>query len=241
MTLLPALPEKPQPPPMPLEEVLVHLRDSLDGDDWEAADALLQTLDCRNVEAVVRDWPIFDDRALRPKHAIEDHEDLPAYMDEFLMAWEAGSLPGDYPLGKLWQGYFRNLMETAERVGSTFLKEWLTWEISLRNELAEERAERLDWSVDEHLLEPPHGQPTHQDVLVRMREASDPLDRQRKLDGARLAAIEAFSGIDPFSVDAVLSYVAAVLILDGWRLPESPEPEKLLEEMRGGDQTSQQE
>jgi hypothetical protein len=235
MTLLPALPEQPEPPPMKLAEVIGHLRDSLAGSDWEAVDALLQFLDCRNVEAHVHKWSRFDDRAPRSAEALAERLELPEYMQNFLAAYEAGTLAGEYPAATLWRAYFNQLTETADRVGSQFLKEWVTWEVSLRNELARERADHLSWSIEPHLLDPLHGEPSHTELVVRLREAANPLDAQRKLDAAKLAAIHLMSGTDPFSLDAVLAYTASVLVLDGWDLPEAPAPGALLEKMRGNE------
>ena len=65
--------------------------------------------------------------------------------------------------------------------------------------------------------------------MLRLSESPDPETRQKALDTARLKAIDAMAGTSPFSLDAVLSYVAAALILDGWRLPEEPDTEKLLD------------
>ncbi len=231
MTLLPALPEKPEAPPAPLEEVLEHMKDSLSGDHWKAADALLQYLDCLNVEAVLLERDFFDERALRDRDHIEGLIELPDYMAEFITAWKSGGGTGGYPMKDLWRGYFANMLETARETKSGFLADWATWEVSLRNALAEARAEAAGMSADDHLAERPHNEPNHEDLLLRLRDASDPLVRQKYLDGERLAAIEGFRGTDPFSMDSVLAYLASCLILERWKFQDSPDPQALLKDM----------
>jgi len=231
MTLLPALPEKPETLPIPLEEVLEHVEDSLSGADWRGADALLQFLDCRNIEDVLLERDRFDVRAPRSREHIDAVVELPGYMQEFIETWRAGSMSGNYPMQELWRGYYRNLFQTAHSIGSKFLEEWATWDVSLRNLLAETRAEAAGLDSEEHMMERPHGDPNHEDLLMRLREASDPMARQRYLDEARLETIEMLRGTDPFSLDTVLAYLSACLILERWDLPEAPDTQALLEEM----------
>ena len=232
MTLLPALPEQPEAPPAPLHEVLGYIEDSLEGSHSRAADALLQHLDCQNVESVLLEQESFDERAPRTREQIENNRDLPDYMAEFIESWQSGGQTGAYPIKELWSGYYRHLTEVAQDTGSSFLRDWSTWEISLRNALAETRADSTDMEVEDHTVERPHNEPNHEALLLKLREASDPLARQRHLDGERLATIEGLRGTDPFSLDAVLAYLASSLILDRWDLPETPDPQALLDEMK---------
>ena len=231
MTLLPALPDAPAALPMPLEEIIPMVRESLSARHWEAAEALLQALDCRNLESKSQNWGHFDERALMSRDQLDDRVDLPVYIENFLQELDAGSLSGPYPFEALWQWYYANLAEAAERVGSSFLREWIVFDVSLRNELAQKRGEDMGWDVDPRLLPPPHGEPSHQELMLRLSEAADPQTRQKTLDQARLNAIDALCGTDPFSLDAVLSYIVSALILDGWKLPEEPRAEALLEDL----------
>jgi len=231
MTLLPALPDEPQPSPIPLQEAIDLVTQELDGRQLQAEDTLLQMLDCKNMEALLQEQDWFDERGPRSKQQLQERTDLPPYMEEFVVQWEAGTISGPYPFDALWRDYFENLYETGARTHSRFLMESAIWETEVRNGLARQRAANLGWEAEPRLLAPQHGGPAIQDLMMQVKEAATPLAKQRVVDQARLAAIDEMGAQGPFSLDAVLRYLAKVLVLDRWAAPHETNLKEVLNQL----------
>jgi hypothetical protein len=230
LAMVPPLPEAPESPPLPLETLVELLYQDMAEADRPLAASLLGFLDCRNLEALLQGHDVFDERAPLSRVALEEKQDLPEYLAEFLAAHESGSISDEYPFDALWRAYFTHLVETADLARSTFLREWAGYEISLRDALARQRAEALGEKGDMRVSGVPSDDgENHAALLSTLAEASNPMERERLLDTARLAKIESIAGIDPFSTDAALSYLAAILILDRWDVGKAADVAKMLE------------
>lgn len=230
LAMVPPLPAAPEAPPLPLEELTQLYTEDMQESDRALAMTLLGFLDCRNIEARLQDHGVFDERAPLTVEALDEKTELPEYIAEFLEAYEAGSLNEDYGFDALWRAYFTHLVETADRCRSSFLREWAGYEITLRDSLARQRAEALgdkgDMRVSGVAVD---GGDDHSSLLSSLAEAANPMERERLLDTARLAKIESISGIDPFSTDAALAYLAATLILDRWDVGKAADVAQMLE------------
>ncbi|MBM4321267.1 MAG: DUF2764 family protein, partial [Deltaproteobacteria bacterium] len=211
MTRLPAQPAAPDRPPLPLAELIEELRIELTPAHWKLAEALLARLDVANVEALL--WGragLVDRRAtiVTGREQLEQRGagrgELPAFLADFLERHEDGApgppAGGEYPYDTLWQLYHDHLAELAEGGDSTFLREWIAWEVPLLNALARWRAGRLGRGSEGALLAEPHGAVAPEALLARLSEEPDPQQQARLLDAARLAAIEERDGNDPFSL-----------------------------------------
>jgi hypothetical protein len=66
-------------------------------------------------------------------------------------------------------------------------------------------------------------------LLAAVKEAEDPMQRERLLDAHRLLKLDALAGTDPFSCDAALAHLTASLVLDQWDLGEPSEMRTMLE------------
>ena len=230
LSMVPALPEVPEAPPLSLENLIEVCGEDVAGKDLELVHALLGFLDCRNVEALLRGHDTFDERAPISREQLEERQELPDYLAEFLEAHDSGSISDDYPFDALWRDYFTQLYEEADRSGSTFLKEWSVYEVTLRDAITRQRAEALGEKADLRVSGVAAGEGEgHGALLSTLSEAANPMERERLLDTARLAKIDSIAGIDPFSTDAVLSYVAATMILDRWDVGKSADVTKMLE------------
>jgi len=230
LSMVPALPEAPEAPPLSLENLVEVCGEDVAGKDLELVQALLGFLDCRNVEALLQGHDTFDERAPLSRVALDEREDLPEYLEAFLEAHDSGSISDDYPFDALWRDYFTHLYETADLSGSAFLMEWSVYEVTLRDAITRQRAESLGDKAEMRMsgVAAAEGE-NHGALLSTLSEAANPMERERLLDTARLAKIESISGIDPFSTDAVLSYVAATMILDRWDVGKSADVTKMLE------------
>ena len=157
-------------------------------------------------------------------------EDLPEYLSDFLEAHDAGSITDEYPFDALWRTWFENLVQTAESSRSTFLREWATYEINLRDALVRMRAEALGLKAEMRSSGVAAGEgESHAALVSTLNEASNPMERERLLDAARLDKLESISGSDPFSTDAALATLAALLILDRWDVGKTADVSKMLE------------
>lgn len=230
LAMVPPLPEAPEAPPLPLEELIQLFTEDMQESDRALAVTLLGFLDCRNIEARLQDHGVFDERAPLTTEALDEKTELPEYIGEFLEAYEAGSLNEDYGFDALWRAYFTHLVETADLCRSPFLREWAGYEITLRDALARQRAEALGDKGDMRVSGVPvDAGEDHGSLLSTLAEAANPMERERLLDTARLAKIDSISGIDPFSTDAALAYLAATLILDRWDVGKAADVAKMLE------------
>ena len=230
LSMVPALPETPDAPPMSLENLIEVCGEDVGGKDLELVHALLGFLDCRNVEALLLGHDTFDARAPISREQLEERQELPDYLAEFLESHDSGSIADDYPYDALWRDYFTHLYEVAESSGNGFLEEWSVYEVTLRDAITRQRAEALGEKADLRVSGVAAGEGEgHGALLSTLSEAANPMERERLLDTARLAKIDSIAGIDPFSTDAVLSYVAATMILDRWDVGKSADVTKMLE------------
>ena len=230
LTMLPPLPTRPERPPQPLSVLIETCVDELSDRDRSLARALLGYLDCRNLEALLSDHDGFDDRGTLSRADLAERTRLPDYLLSFLQAREAGKVPSDTWQEALWQAYFEHLVEVAERSGCAFLREWADFELSLRAKLVAGRSERLGGRTVPGLASAlATGSDDFGPLLAALREEDDAMERERLLDSRRMAKIESLSGIDPFSSEAALAYVATSVVLDQWDFDQAVGPAELLE------------
>ena len=103
LTALPALPDAPKRPPLPLEEAIPLFRQDLVEKDWALAEAILRWLDCENYEAKITGRDAFDERAPLSRDSLDDRRELPDFIVDFAEEMESGTLGGSYPADELWR------------------------------------------------------------------------------------------------------------------------------------------
>ncbi|MDR1210975.1 MAG: DUF2764 domain-containing protein [Spirochaetaceae bacterium] len=95
--------------------------------------------------------------------------------------------------------------------GSVFLGRWLEWEMTLRLNLAQYRAQKLrrEFSLDVPQY------PSDAAALAKAALSMDaPLEAELFLDKARWGAIESFEGIDYFNRNRIYAYLLKLLLLE---------------------------
>ena len=232
LSMLPPLPDVvDEGTPIPLSECLEALNLELSGSDRALALAVLSQIDCENIEAHLQGWDTWDARGPASKEAVDERRDLPPHLSEFLEAYDAGSISDAYPFDALWRGYYAFLLEAAEAGGSRYLKEWVIYEITLRDALAHHRADALGLNVESKSSGLPDlGGDDFIELISMLPEASNPMERERLIDMERLHHRDSIVGIDPFSTDAVLAYLSGMLILDRWDIGKKvPDVSQMLE------------
>lgn len=115
--------------------------------------------------------------------------------------------------------YFRHAAEVARRRSSAFLHAWISFEVSLRNALAQERAKALGLSAEDYLVAADlGGSPREASQAVNeWMSASDPLEAMRALDRARWRWLTSNDSWYSFSDDELAAYAAKLVLLTRWQ------------------------
>lgn len=119
----------------------------------------------------------------------------------------------------LWERYFRYVHELGQSQGSSFLMEWATYEVSLRNAIASARARRLGLDESAYSVAPDLAD-TDEDlspVVSEWETATTPLAGLRVLIRARWDWVERHDAWFSFSVDEILAYAVRIMLLEQWR------------------------
>lgn len=200
----------------------------VEGSDKELVSSILWFVDTANAEAVLLDKDHFRESGTISKEEFENKLDLPPFLDN-IFRMEQGVVQQEILLKKLWESYFNALIEISRKHNSKFLQGYTEMEIGLRNAIAAVRAKEL--GVEEGKIQIFNGKNSFQygSLVLRASEAKDPQERELVIDKARLAYYLELEGIDPFSIDAVLAYLAKAMVIDSWKTDEDADIEKMLE------------
>jgi hypothetical protein len=143
-----------------------------------------------------------------------------APLPEFLQSAAAGDattagprVPGD----ALWEAYFRHAAEVARETRSTFLAEWVAWEVGLRNALVEARARELNIEPGEFMVAADLAATAdYEDIVRDWAQAPNPLAGQRVLDTARWEWMDMNDAYFSFGDDELAAYVARLILTQRW-------------------------
>ncbi len=227
LTSLPPLPETVAPLPIGLSEILAEVRADVEGRDARLMSALLWLIDTANAERMFLGQDVFDPRGMLTREQLENRRDLPDFIEDFLAGEDSGLKP-QASVERLWTMCFEAMVDVAEQHGSDFLREYALMEIGIRNALARVRAEESGHEGEVPQILGGEGADAYSALVMRAMEARDPAERAKRLDSEKISYIKELEGIDPFSADALMAYVATALILDQWK-KEELSPDKLLE------------
>jgi len=145
---------------------------------------------------------------------------LPDYLD-------AGENAGHLVIGvdAIWQSYYRYAYEQACRHRSGFLKQWLAYEVSLRNALVELRAKQLELDAVLYLVAPELRDDDFDftALLAEWSSCRDPLAGLQVLEQARWQWLQTHENWFAFNNDELAVYATKMLALLRWhRLIKSP-------------------
>ena len=173
---------------------------------------------------------------LSRESALAGETDLPA--PAVLSAEQArGELPlPDYlaaegtgrriPVDAMWEAYYEHVAAEARAIRCGFLRQWVGFEVALRNALVAERARILDLEPADYAVAEALGETDANlgDMVTAFTAATDPLKGQRVLDEARYAWALERSEYFSFSLDEVVAYARRLMLAVRW--------ERLAEETR---------
>jgi vacuolar-type H+-ATPase subunit C/Vma6 len=100
--------------------------------------------------------------------------------------------------------------------------DYIAWEINLRNRLTALRLRDSDKNVANHTILPGSGTFDFSSLLTQVDSQRNPLDAERVIDGERLRRISHCQGADPFSIDAILAFMAGAAIYSRWEGLQAP-------------------
>ena len=146
-------------------------------------------------------------------------------MPEFLLpgdaaqAAEEGETSGRASVDALWERYFRHAVFVAERAPSGFLRDWVRFEVGLRNALVMARCQMLDLDPAAYLVAPELGDKDadYSHVISAWSCAPDPQAAQEVLDKARWDWLEEHGGWFSFTAREIEVYAAKLVLLHRWR------------------------
>lgn len=118
----------------------------------------------------------------------------------------------------IWSGFFTYAAKVAAQINSSFLKSWVEYEVSLRNAIAEKRAEALGLDATQYLVAPELGSLDLPDEVTRWSEAEsrNPLEGQKSLDTSRWQWLEQNGMYFSFNDDELAAYAAKLVITNRW-------------------------
>jgi len=119
---------------------------------------------------------------------------------------------------RLWSAYFNYGGAVARRGGSELLLGWLSFELALRNELAEARAKALELEGQDYVVRAALAGSDYDfgPLLTEWASAATPLAGLRVLDRARWGWLEEHGSWFSFGYDELVAYAAKLMLLHRW-------------------------
>jgi len=212
VTALPTLGDLGSPPPIAPADLVDHLRDA---DARGAVETVFLSDDLLQRDAYLAGEPQKTDPAVLSPAQVRDEEPLPVYL-----AVETEEPPGrEAPaVDAVWARYFRHADAVARRQASPFLRDWVAYEVGLRNALATARAKSLDLEPETYLVAADLADPgaDFSAVLSEWTGAENPLEGLRALDRARWQWLHEHDAYFTFADDELAAYAAKLLLLVRW-------------------------
>lgn len=208
-------------PVLPLHDFSLLVQRNIEPRDAPLLKAFLMMIDVSNFEAIHQDRDIFVEGGTLTREEIEQKRNLPLFFRKFLEEKERG-VRRPYVFDVLWERYYEYVYSLGQELECRFLTDYVTWDISLRNELVRLRTKDDARDADDRLLVSHVGGHDLSALLVQVRNQKNPLLAERMLDEERLKHIVHCQGSDSFAVDALLASLERARIYDRWGKMSSP-------------------
>lgn len=212
-------------PPMPLalgEKVPMSFEDisnlifrNIEPVDEPLVRCCLQAIDTANIEYYLQGQDVFLPGGSLTREEIETKKHLPSFMKIFIEEKEKGVRRG-YSYDSLWEKYYAYAYSLAEELNCRFLIDYLSWEVGLRNALAEIRARASGREAEDYQIKVRAGGHDFSGVISQLKMQQNPLKAEQFLDEERLRRIYHCEGADPFSRDVVLARLENARIYSRW-------------------------
>jgi len=217
LSVLPALEPIGSVPPMSKRAFLEQVIDS--NGPVETVETLLLSDDLTQYQVLLAE-EIEPDKADLAVLSIDKSENE-AVLPDFLLPEEGTDEQEDarVSVDAIWSRYFRHAAAVAKRKASSFLRDWIRFEVGLRNALATTRAHALELDAEAYLVAPDLADRdidyTH--AISTWSAASNPLTAQEALDKVRWDWLEENGGWYSFKAREIEVYAAKLVLLHHWR------------------------
>ncbi len=217
LSVLPALEPIGSIPPMCKRDLLEQVIDS--NGPVEAVEMLLLSDDLIQYQALLA-GEIKEDRTDLAVLALDKAENE-AVLPDFLLP-EDGTEEQENKRASadaIWSRYFHRAAFVAGRKGSSFLRDWVGFEVGLRNALVTARAHVLDLDAAAYLVAPDLADRDidYAQAISAWSAAPDPLAAQQALDKTRWEWLSENEGWYSFSAREIEVYGARLVLLRRWR------------------------
>lgn len=147
------------------------------------------------------------------KSQLEGSEPLPEYLSRRTDATYL--IEADY----IWDSYFRYLLDVSSRLGVDFLAKWARFDLTLRNAIARERANRLKIEPEGYIVasDLEDKELELSEVISSWSGAEDPVDAQKIITMARWQWVCENDFWYTFRLDELAVYAVKLSLVDYWR------------------------
>lgn len=217
LSVLPALDTLGSLPPMNLRSFIQQVIDC--SGPVETVKTILLSSDLTQYQALLAE-EIDRDRTDLAVLSLDKGEDQDVLPDFLLPDEEAGDEEDPRrAVDAVWSRYFHHAATVAKRKQSKFLRDWVAFEVGLRNELAKKRAHTLELDAEDYIVAPELADHkidyTH--AISTWSAAADPLAAQEALDKVRWNWLKENEGWYSASAREIEVYAARLMLLHTWR------------------------
>ena len=210
LTALPELPELGQPAPLTLAEFRQLIID--EGPEAILVDAVLLEEDLTMREAVLTGEIDHADGIVLTNEQVMGREELPDFLQaepdrHYRIATDA-----------TWWNYYNYVNDLAQAHNNAFLRDFVGFEVNLRNALAQARAEKLGLQVSDYIVAQDLGQDQNvSEILSAWSTAPTPIKAMQVLDQHRRKWLDDNAGYYNFGIDEILSYARTLILVSRWQ------------------------
>ncbi len=197
------------------------VRRNIQPSDDQLLRAQLSVIDAANWESIEQGRDYFLEGGTLSREEIETMQNLPVFIKQFLHEKERG-IRRPHIYDRLWELCYGALIARAEEEGCRYLIDYTVWEIELRNCLTALRFRESEGIIADRTIMPGLRSFDFSGLLSRLDGQNSPLEAERIIDGERLKQIFHCQGADPFSLDAILAFLARAFIYSRWEMMQIP-------------------
>ena len=226
---------------------LDELKDKIDKADFQLVCMLYYVRDNHNL----LDTLFSKNNMLRPegyyslpdlKKSVDGNVLFPQYMTDFITSFRENKnryTEAEWEC-KLTEAYFR----AAQKTENDFLNQWIEFELNLKNLMLVMSNRKQELPFSEIILEANEmaalmkGNPaadfstqTSIDFLnevVQIIEAENLIEREKKIDALRWKKLEEMTFFKYFTIEAILSFIIKLMILERWTMLKQEQEKKFL-------------
>jgi hypothetical protein len=215
LATLPPLDPPGSPPPVPLAQLMARLS----GRGAELAGVIILSDDLLQREAALSGELERPEPAVLTLEQATGKASLPGELEAPPSRVEASTIPSD----AVWRGYFFHAAAVAGRTGSRFVREWVGYQVGVRNALAAARARTLGLDRSRfRVARALERRSAEVDTAVDLwGAADDPLRAIQALIGAEWRWIEHVEPRYTFQDDEFAAYAAKLVLVHRWHRIET--------------------